>query len=64
MGLSRRKFTKEMKLAAVQQMETGSSAAAVARAFEVKPKSAAPLAEGISPRSPQCFSRRGKATLG
>jgi len=26
MGLSRRKFTKEMKLAAVQQLETGSSA--------------------------------------
>ena len=35
MGLSRRKFTKEMKLAAVQQLETGSSAAEVARAFEV-----------------------------
>ena len=37
MGLSRRKFTKEMKLAAVQQLETGSSAAEVARAFEVNP---------------------------
>ena len=35
MGLSRRKFTKEMKLAAVQQLETGSSAAEVARAFEI-----------------------------
>jgi len=34
MGLSRRKFTKEVKLAAVQQLETGSSAAEVARAFE------------------------------
>ena len=37
MGLSRRKFTKEIKLAAVQQLETGSSAAEVARAFEVNP---------------------------
>src|SRR5580698_6261855 len=37
MGLFRRKFTKEMKLAAVQQVETGSSAAEVARAFEVNP---------------------------
>ena len=37
MGLSRRKFTKELKLAAVQQLETGSSAAEVARAFEVNP---------------------------
>ena len=37
MGLSRRKFTKEMKLAAIQQLERGSSAAEVARAFEVNP---------------------------
>jgi transposase-like protein len=37
MGLSRRKFTREMKLAAVRQLETGSSAAEVARAFEVNP---------------------------
>ena len=35
MGLSRRKFTREMKLAAVRQLETGSSAAEVARAFEI-----------------------------
>jgi len=35
MGLSRRKFTREMKLAAVQQLEAGTSAAAVARAFEI-----------------------------
>src|ERR1700678_3251856 len=37
MGLSRRKFTKEMKRAAVQQLEAGSTAAEVARAFEVNP---------------------------
>src|ERR1700724_2190326 len=37
MGLSRRKFTREMKLAAVRQLETGSSTAEVARAFEINP---------------------------
>jgi transposase len=37
MSLSRRKFTKEMKMAAVQQLEAGSSIAEVARAFEVNP---------------------------
>ena len=35
MGLVRRKFTKEVKLAAIQQLERGSSAAEVARAFEI-----------------------------
>src|SRR3954447_3734576 len=37
MSLSRRKFTKEMKMAAIEQLEKGSSAAEVARAFEVNP---------------------------
>ncbi len=37
MKLSRRKFTREVKLAAVQRLETGSSIAEVARAFEVNP---------------------------
>ena len=35
MGLSRRKFNREMKLAAIQQLDMGSSAAEVARAFEI-----------------------------
>src|SRR6202050_1873070 len=35
MGLSRRKFTREMKQAAIQRLEAGSSAAEVARAFEI-----------------------------
>jgi transposase len=35
MGLSRRKFTREVKMAAIQQLEIGSSAAEVARAFEI-----------------------------
>jgi transposase len=33
----RRKFSREVKLAAVQQLEAGSSAAEVARAFEINP---------------------------
>ena len=37
MGLSRRKFTREAKMAAVQRLETGSSVAEVARVFEVNP---------------------------
>jgi transposase-like protein len=36
MGLSRRKFTREMKLVAIRQLESGSSAAEVARAFETR----------------------------
>lgn len=35
MGLSRRKFTKEFKLAAVRRLETGASVAEVSRACEV-----------------------------
>ena len=37
MGLSRRKFTREMKLAALQRLDAGASAAEVARAFEIDP---------------------------
>jgi transposase len=37
MGLARRKFTREMKLAAIQQLDAGSSVAEVARAFEINP---------------------------
>jgi len=37
MGLSRRKFTREFKLAAIQRLEMGASVAGVARAFEVNP---------------------------
>jgi transposase len=37
MGLSRRQFTKEFKLAAIQRLEMGASVAEVARAFEINP---------------------------
>jgi putative transposase len=38
MSLSRRQFTREFKLAALQGLETGASVAEVARAFEVNPR--------------------------
>jgi transposase len=37
MGLSRRQFTKEFRLAAVRRLEQGVSMAEVARALEVNP---------------------------
>jgi transposase len=37
MGLSRRMFTKEFKLAAVQRLERGGSLGEVARALELNP---------------------------
>src|SRR6516225_1122673 len=37
MGLSRRQFTKEFKLAAIRRLEQGVSIAEVARALEVNP---------------------------
>jgi transposase-like protein len=37
MGLSRRKFTREFKLAAVRRLESGISMAEVARGLEVSP---------------------------
>jgi transposase len=37
MSVSRRKFTKEIKLAALQRLDGGASIAEVARAFEVNP---------------------------
>src|SRR5438309_6942050 len=37
MGLARRKFTKEFKLAAVRRLEQGASVAEVVRAMEVNP---------------------------
>ena len=37
MGLFRRKFSREFKLAALQRMERGASVGEVARAFEINP---------------------------
>jgi len=44
MGLSRRTFTKEFKLAAVQRLEQGVSLGEVARGAGSEPERAAPLA--------------------
>jgi transposase-like protein len=43
MGLSRRIFSREFKLAAVQRLEQGSSIGEVARALEVNRERSAPL---------------------
>ena len=37
MGLSRRQFTREFKLATLQRLEMGASVAEVARAYEINP---------------------------
>jgi transposase len=37
MGLSRRKFTKEFKIAALRQLDAGVSIAAIARSCEINP---------------------------
>jgi transposase len=37
MGLSRRRFTREFKLDAIERLESGAAVAAVARALEVSP---------------------------
>ena len=37
MSLSRRRFTQEFKLAAVERLDQGASAAEVSRAFEINP---------------------------
>ena len=63
MGLSRRQFTKEFKLAAVRRLEQGVSIAEVARALEVNPERAASLAAGVPARARQRVSRERKAAL-
>ena len=44
MSLSRRRFTQEFKLAAVERLDQGASAAEVSRAFEVNPNLSRPAA--------------------
>ncbi len=48
MGLSRRQFSKEFKLAAVRRLEQGASRAEVARTLECESQRARPLAVGAS----------------
>ena len=64
MGLSRRKFTKEVKLAAIQRLEAGASAAEVARAFEVNPNMLHRWRKEFRAWSGQRVSGRREAALG
>jgi len=62
MGLSRWRFTKEFKLAAIRRLEMGASLAEVARAFQVNPNpSADGLAAGVPPGAGQRVSEAGEA---
>jgi transposase len=60
MGLSRRKFTREVKTAAVQRLEVGSSIAEVARAFEVNPNVLHRWRREFRQGSGNAFSGQGK----
>ena len=53
MGMSRRKFTREFKEAAVRRLELGASITEVARACEVNPNIR--IAGGVSPCNPQVW---------
>src|ERR1700682_5894180 len=60
MGLARRMFTKEFKLAAVQRLERGSSLGEVARALEVNPNVLHRWRREIRQGPGNVFSRHGK----
>ncbi len=64
MGLSRRKFTKEFKLAAVRRLEQGASMAEVARAFEVNPNVLHRWRREFREGAGQRVSRHGQASAG
>lgn len=61
MGLSRRKFTREFKLAAVRRVEQGASVAAIARALEIKPKLLHRWCEEFRRGPETAFPGRGQA---
>jgi len=69
MSLSRRQFTKEFKLAAIQRLEMGASVAEVARAFESQPRTYCTVgrresAKGLGMRFPVWGSGAGKRAGG
>jgi transposase-like protein len=57
MSVSRRRFTREFKLEAVQRLETGASVAEVARAFEVDPNGRVAQLERKVGRDSRCDFR-------
>ena len=64
MGLSRRMFTKEFKLAAVQRLERGSSIGEVARALEVNPNVLHRWRREVRQGPGNVFPGHGQAALG
>jgi transposase len=60
MGLSRRKFTKEFKEAAVRRLELGASLAEVARACEVNPNVLQRWKRELRDYGAQAFSGKGQ----
>jgi transposase len=64
MGISRRKFTKEMKLAALQRLDQGSSTAEIARAFEINPNVLHRWRKEFRRGPGNAFPGGGKAALG
>jgi transposase len=60
MGLSRRKFTKEFKEAAVRRLELGASLAEVARASEVNPNVLQRWKRELRDYGAQAFSGKGQ----
>ena len=63
MGLSRRKFTKEFKLAAVRRLEAGGIDRRGGAGAGSEPERAAPLAAGVPPGAGQRVSGQRKAAL-
>ena len=60
MGLSRRQFTKEFKLAAVRRLEQGVSIGEAARALEVNPNVLHRWKRELHERGVQAFTGNGK----
>ena len=60
MGLSRRQFTKEFKLAAIRRLEQGVSIAEVARALEVNPNVLHRWRRELRDYGAKAFSGNGK----
>lgn len=60
MGLSRRNFTKEFKLAAVRRLEVGASIAEVARACEVDPNLLHRWRRELTEQGAKAFTGPGK----
>jgi len=61
MGITRRKFTREVKESAVRRLEMGSSAAEVARAIEVTPSELYRWRRELREFGPKAFTGSGRS---